>query len=350
MGMDPVTSSLFESLADHAGMLEADQLRLHAIAKAFVASKSESAQVQELWELAGRMAVDISAIRSMVTAVQQRPSTELVRRLSDVAARRSSESGLGYTLKTDFSSFELDHDQMEGIALAIAAAVHSVAVTAGTAGTAGMAVIVVEGRKDSGLFRATITAESIVSLDDVDLDGIAQPFAALKGSVFVRPGNIQALVCEVPGSLRSMKGIVVRAGRENYALPVHSIVETMRLDPLHIQVIGGQEFLNFRSTSLPLVPLVSLLGDAGGYDSGHDSGRQNDAGSPRYALVVSVAGKRFGLVVDQLIQHRDLVLRNLGGSLAARPEIIGGAVDADGKIIMVLNPRYVDQSALKPAA
>ena len=347
MGMDPVTSSLFESLADHAGMLEADQLRLHAIAKAFVASKSESAQVQELWELAGRMAVDISAIRSMVTAVQQRPSTELVRRLSDVAARRSSESGLGYTLKTDFSSFDLDHDQMEGIALAIAAAVHSIAVTAGMAG---MAVIVVEGRKDSGLFRATITAESIVSLEDVALDGIAQPFAALKGLVFVRPGNIQALVCEVPGSLRSMKGIVVRAGRENYALPVHSIVETMRLDPLHIQVIGGQEFLNFRSTSLPLVPLVSLLGDAGGYNSGHDSGREGDAGSPRYALVVSVAGKRFGLVVDQLIQHRDLVLRNLGGSLAARPEIIGGAVDADGKIIMVLNPRYIDQSALKPAA
>ncbi len=347
MGMDPVTSSLFESLADHAGMLEADQLRLHAIAKAFVASKSESAQVQELWELAGRMAVDISAIRSMVTAVQQRPSTELVRRLSDVAARRSSESGLGYTLKTDFSSFDLDHDQMEGIALAIAAAVHSIAVTAGMAG---MAVIVVEGRKDSGLFRATITAESIVSLEDVALDGIAQPFAALKGLVFVRPGNIQALVCEVPGSLRSMKGIVVRAGRENYALPVHSIVETMRLDPLHIQVIGGQEFLNFRSTSLPLVPLVSLLGEVGSYDSGHDSGHQNDAGSPRYALVVSVAGKRFGLVVDQLIQHRDLVLRNLGGSLAARPEIIGGAVDADGKIIMVLNPRYIDQSALKPAA
>ena len=340
MGMDPVTSSLFESLADHAGMLEADQLRLHAIAKAFAASKSESAQVQELCELAGRMAVDISAIRSMVTAVQQRPSTELVRRLSDVVARRSFESGLGYTLKTDFSSFELDHDQMEGIALAIAAAVHSIAVTAG------MAVIVVEGRKDSGLFRAIITAESGVSLEDVDLDGIAQPFAALKGFVFVRPGNIQALVCEVPGSLRSMKGIVVRAGRENYALPVHSIVETMRLDPLHIQVIGGQEFLNFRSTSLPLVPLVSLLGDAGGYNSG----REGDAGSPRYALVVSVAGKRFGLVVDQLIQHRDLVLRNLGGSLAARPEIIGGAVDADGKIIMVLNPRYVDQSVLKPAA
>jgi chemotaxis protein histidine kinase CheA len=45
--------------------------------------------------------------------------------------------------------------------------------------------------------------------------------------------------------------------------------------------------------------------------------------------------------VDELVQHRDLTLRPLGGALAARPEIFGGAIDADGKIIVVFDPREI---------
>ena len=321
-------TSLLDALVEHVDLLDSDQLRLQSVVQLIAQNQMDSDLFQDLHGLARRFAEDVEGVRGVVDALKQSPSSELVKRLAEVVAENVVDAGLRYEVKSDFSEFDLDHDQLDGLGDALAATAQFLAVSAITSGDT-FPVILIEGRKTSGLVRVVLRTEASLSTQGLNLDVLAEQFVQLKGHIFQGAGSIPSLICEVPSSLRSMKGIVVKAGGENYALPVHGIVETMRLDPARIQVIGGQEFLNFRSSSLPLVRLAQILG------------KTSDVAAARYALIVSSSEQRFGLLVDELIEHRDLALRPLGGSLTTRSEVIGGAVDSDGRVIMVIDPARI---------
>lgn len=323
-----VDASFLDALVEHADLLDSDQLRLQSVVQLITQNQMDSDLFQDLHGLARRFADDVEGVRGVVDALKQSPSSELVKRLAEVVAENVVDAGLRYEVKSDFSEFDLDHDQLDGLGDALAATAQFLAVSAITSGDT-FPVILIEGRKTSGLVRVVLRTEASLPTQGLNLDVLAEQFVQLKGHIFQGAGSIPSLICEVPSSLRSMKGIVVKAGGENYALPVHGIVETMRLDPARIQVIGGQEFLNFRSSSLPLVRLAQILG------------KTSDVAAARYALIVSSSEQRFGLLVDELIEHRDLALRPLGGSLTTRPEVIGGAVDSDGHVIMVIDPARI---------
>lgn len=323
-----VDASFLDALVEHADLLDSDQLRLRSVVQLITQNQMDSDLFQDLHGLARRFADDVEGVRGVVDALKQSPSSELVKRLAEVVAENVVDAGLRYEVKSDFSEFDLDHDQLDGLGDALAATAQFLAVSAITSGDT-FPVILIEGRKTSGLVRVVLRTEASLPTQGLNLDVLAEQFVQLKGHIFQGAGSIPSLICEVPSSLRSMKGIVVKAGGENYALPVHGIVETMRLDPARIQVIGGQEFLNFRSSSLPLVRLAQILG------------KTSDVAAARYALIVSSSEQRFGLLVDELIEHRDLALRPLGGSLTTRPEVIGGAVDSDGHVIMVIDPARI---------
>lgn len=330
-------NSLMDALVEHVDLLDSDQLRLQSLAKLMTQSDSPAGLLQELGELASRFTNDVVGVREVVGVLSQSPSSELAKRLAHEVERDAAQGRMDYEMKSDFSEFDLDNVQLDGLVAALAGAVRLIAGTGITLGGA-VPVILLEARQASGLIRIVLRTAVPVSFRGLDLEALSQSFAKLKGLVFEGAGEIPSLVCEVPSSLRSMKAIVVQADGENYALPVHGIVETMRLDPSRIQIIGGQEFLNFRSTSLPLVRLTAILG------------KKTNSTTFRYALVVSTSIQRFGLVVDALLEQRHMVLRSLGGSLTSRPEVVGGAVDSDGRVIMVIDPRKFHPESLKPAA
>ncbi len=348
-----VATSLVDALVERVELLDSDQLLLQSAIKAIAKQDMDGAHLHDLRGLASRFADDLTGVREVVDILKQSPSSELIGRLSAAVGKNAVEAGLRYEVTLDFSKFDLDHAQMDGLVDALAAAAQLLAVSAISSGDP-VPVILIEGRKASGLIRAVVRNAAPLQLqamkiDAVNLEVLSQQFAQLKGAIFEGSGGMSSLVCEVPSSLRSMKGIVVRAGGENYALPVHGIVETMRLDSARIQTIGGQEFLNFRSNSLPLVQLTQMLGK-----TGFGANYLPEARSGGYALVVASSGQQFGLVVDELIEHRDLALRPLGGSLTTRPEVVGGAVDSDGRVIMVIDARKFRPESLadggKPAA
>ncbi len=332
-----VTTSLLDGLVGHVDLLDSDQLRLQSVVNLIPENEIDGALLRELRGLASRFANDVGRVRGVVDILTQNQSSDLRRLLLEAVAENATEAGLRYEVSADFSEFDMDRGQLAGLVDALAATAQFLAVTAITAGDP-FPVILMEGRKASGQIRVVGRTEIPLSTRGLNLDALAHQFALLKGSIFEGSGSVLSLVCEVPSSLRSMKGIVVKAGEENYALPVHGIIETMRLDPARIQVIGGQEFLNFRSSSLPLFRLTNILG------------KTSDTLTSRYALIVDSSDHRFGLMVDELIEQRDLALRPLGGTLTTRPEVVGGAVDSDGRVIMVIDPRKFHLEALKPAA
>ena len=337
-GLVQVPGELLDTLVEYADLLELDQLRLRAMVKGLSANDRQESGALELSAVAARLSQDVNGIRRVAAGLQQRTSSELATALQRIVAGHVAEHPAHYAVRTSFEAFNLDQAQIDVAANSFASAVRVVAEGAVAQGEKSP-VIEVSARLTAGLVRATLRCAGLKSLDGVKVDALARTFALVKGSVFIVRGERLAIACEVPASLRAMTGIVVKAGEENYALPVHGIIETMRIDPSLVQQIAGQEFLNLRSTSLPLVPLTAVVGKP-----------VSKSGDGRYAVVVASGSNRFGLVVDRLIEHRDLSLRPLGGSLANRPEVIGGALDSDGNVIMVIDPRHIRITAAKSSA
>ncbi len=334
-----VPRELVDSLVEHADLLEIDQLHLHALARGFTAAAQKDPVGGQIANVSKRIAQDVTGIRRIAAGLQQRPSSDLAGALRRLVLANASKGTSRYSILTRFEAFGMDQTQVEVAADAFAGAVRCVAEGAIAQGD-NCPAVEVSARLSAGLVRATLRCQGLKSLDGLNIEALARAFAAVKGTVFLIRGDRPAIVCEIPASLRVMPGIVVRAGDENYALPVHGIVETMRIDPGHIQTISGQEFLNLRSMSLPLIPLVAVVGKP----------VMKSLEAVRYAVVVASGSNRFGLVVDSLVEHRNLSLRPLGGSLASRPEVIGGALDTDGNVIMVIDPRHIRVSAAKPSA
>lgn len=339
---------ILDGLSEFGDLLEADQLRLRAVSRVAHDMNPEAPFVSQLTELAAQVGDDVAGLRRILDTITFRDSSELETRLEQSLAKVVRESGLRLVVEKSFSQFKVDHAHVDDLAESLAGAAIAMGVVAAGAGVTEPRIRLDAARKGGILqFRFSLFQDaSIDVVRSLDLDPFIDMFESVKAVVYRESSGLDYLIVEMPASLKSMKGIVVQSAGETYALPVHGIIETIRIDTNRVQIIGGQEYLNFRSSSLPLVPLADVLGKVD--ESGNPNVRSQSG--TRYALVIQSGGRRFGLTVDQLVQHRELAVRPLGGSLARRRTVMGGAIDSDGRVILVLDPRQVRTAIEKGAA
>src|SRR5690606_34756639 len=107
---------------------------------------------------------------------------------------------------------------------------------------------------------------------------------------------------------------------------LHSVVEVVGLTGASVSTIRGREVLRLREAVLPLLGVGDLLGTDGARHDGR-----------RYAVVVGVAHHRLGLVVDDLIGQKEIVIKPLGSYLKKSPGLAGSTILGDGRVIMILD-------------
>ncbi|NBQ54513.1 MAG: hypothetical protein EBU49_13185, partial [Proteobacteria bacterium] len=129
-----VETSLVDKLVDRLDLLDSDQLRLQSVVKLIAQNQNNSDLLQDLLGLASRFSEDVAGIRAVVDVLKQRSSTELVRRLAESVSDDAVEAGLRYDVKSDFTEFDLDHNQLDGLVGALAAAAQLLAISAITSG------------------------------------------------------------------------------------------------------------------------------------------------------------------------------------------------------------------------
>jgi two-component system chemotaxis sensor kinase CheA len=162
----------------------------------------------------------------------------------------------------------------------------------------------------------------------VGLDVVKSVLESMKGFVEVmsEPGRGTTFKLLVPLTLASIQALLFRVDGRLYAVPLASVVEITRITPEEIHVVNDREVVQLRKQILTLVRL----------------GR-NGAAPPRekpkriFVVVVGVAGRRFGLVVDSLMGEEELVIKPLEDQLIASPLISGASILGDGTVVMILN-------------
>ncbi|MBI1920226.1 MAG: chemotaxis protein CheA [Geobacter sp.] len=175
------------------------------------------------------------------------------------------------------------------------------------------------------------TADQIseVSGRGVGMDVVKNNIAALSGMVDVEsePGKGCRVIITLPITLAIMKALIIACAGRTYAIPITSILETLAVDKRDLLTIERREVMQLREATLPLVRL----------DAFFDLQRPQQETDEFYVVVVGVAEKKLGLIVDNLTGQQDIVIKSLGDTLKGVRGVSGAADLGDQRTILVLD-------------
>ncbi len=170
---------------------------------------------------------------------------------------------------------------------------------------------------------------SEISGRGVGMDVVRTNIAALSGMIDLEsfPGQGTRITITLPITLAIIKALIICTAGRTYALPITSVLESIIVEQREIKTVERKEVIQLREATLPLLRLSEFFQLKGG------------AGLPEsfYVVVVGVAEKRLGLVVDDLIGQQDIVIKSIGETFAGFKGISGAADLGDQRTILVLD-------------
>jgi two-component system chemotaxis sensor kinase CheA len=176
------------------------------------------------------------------------------------------------------------------------------------------------------------TAEVVtdVSGRGVGMDVVRRQIQGLRGRIEIRStrGRGTTFLLRVPLTLAIIDGLIVGVGAQRFIMPINSVREMLRPTPDMIFTMEGRsEMAMVRSELLPIVRLDRRFGIEGA--------RQNPAEA--LFVVVESQGKRFCLLVDEMLGKQEVVIKSLGETFRQVAGISGGAILGDGRVGLILD-------------
>lgn len=147
-------------------------------------------------------------------------------------------------------------------------------------------------------------------------------------SISTRPGAGTRFGLRLPISLAVMRVLLFEAGGRAFGLTAHQIAELIRLPPEQAIQIGDRPAMVLRNEFLPLVRLTDL-------PSLH-AVAPAESGRGWLVVVIQAAQTKLGLIVDRLLDERDMVIKPLPAHLRASGLVAGMVVTGDNALVSVL--------------
>ncbi|MGY1731397.1 chemotaxis protein CheA [Geodermatophilus sp. SYSU D01045] len=189
---------------------------------------------------------------------------------------------------------------------------------------------------------STAAAVTNVSGRGVGMDVVKTNIEAIGGTIEVESEPGRGTVCRlrIPLTLAIVPALTVECAGDRYAIPQISLQELVSLDAEKaanaVEEVGGAPVYRLRGELLPLVRLTDVLGLASDRHDGH--------------VVIAVLrseGRRFGLVVDRVINTEEIVVKAVGGQLKAIGLYSGATVLGDGAVALILDVQALARRALR---
>jgi two-component system chemotaxis sensor kinase CheA len=179
------------------------------------------------------------------------------------------------------------------------------------------------------IFRSGLTTAAKVtdvSGRGVGLDVVRASLNAVRGRVEVRsdPGMGTEFRIAVPITMATLRCLVINAGGQAYAIPLHSVRAV--LPPQPSAQVGGRAMTMLDGRPVPISSLASVLG----------AGNGNGNGTSGPSVVLAGLTRSHAFRVDDLVDQRDVVVKGLGELVPHLPAVAGAGVQPDGSILLVL--------------
>jgi two-component system chemotaxis sensor kinase CheA len=176
---------------------------------------------------------------------------------------------------------------------------------------------------------STTDAVSNVSGRGVGMDVVKRNIAALGGRVHLQnqPGKGTTIVITLPLSLAVLDGMTIAVGDQRFVIPLSAVVEAMTLaDAAPRNLPSGAQVIVRRDEYLPLLSVRNALGVTG-----------SQACEQLVVIVDADGDARLGLLVDELIGQRQVVLKSLDANYRSVPGVSGATILSDGLAALILD-------------
>lgn len=177
---------------------------------------------------------------------------------------------------------------------------------------------------------STAEAVSDVSGRGVGMDVVKRNIQAMGGHVEIlsTPGQGTTTRIVLPLTLAILDGMSIKVGREMFILPVSAVIESLqpRADDLY-SMAGGDVLLKVREDYLPVVAVHHALDVA---DAITDPTRA-------IAVIVQGEGRRYALLVDELVGQQQVVVKNLETNYRKVPGVSAATILGDGSVALILD-------------
>lgn len=176
---------------------------------------------------------------------------------------------------------------------------------------------------------STAAAITNVSGRGVGMDVVKTNIEKLNGIIDIESekGGGTTLKLKIPLTLAIIQALLVAVQEEYYAIPLASVIETVRISQDEIYTVDGKSVLRLRDEVLPIVRLADIFGV--------DSVLENTGDV--YVVIIGLAEQKMGVMVDYLVGQEEVVIKSLGYYLKGTDGIAGATVRGDGKITMIVD-------------
>jgi two-component system, chemotaxis family, sensor kinase CheA len=191
------------------------------------------------------------------------------------------------------------------------------------------------------------TAEKVsnVSGRGVGMDVVKTNIEKIGGAVDVHStaGAGTTVTMKIPLTLAIIPGLVVLSGDQRFVIPQASLIELVRIDSDHtrtgIELVHGVPVYRLRGRLLPLAYLDRELKIA----STRKPGAPLD--NALNMVVLQADGRQFGLIVDEIRDTEEIVVKPLGRRLKRVKTFAGATIMGDGQVALILDVLGLAQRA-----
>lgn len=180
------------------------------------------------------------------------------------------------------------------------------------------------------------TAQKVTSVSGrgVGMDVVRSNIESIGGSVSLStvPGKSTRFSLKIPLTLAIAPALIVRVGKQRFALPQHAVVEAVGLgrDSRHvIEKVQDALVLKLRDEVVPVLDLSTILGIEMNGENQEDD---------QLVVILRVGTDSFGIRVDEVLDVQEIVVKPLNPSLAHLKVFTGQTILGDGSVVLILDP------------
>ncbi len=176
---------------------------------------------------------------------------------------------------------------------------------------------------------STAAAVTSVSGRGVGMDVVKTNIEKLNGMIDIESeiGVGTSMKLKIPLTLAIIQALLVGVQEEYYAIPLASVLETVRISKDEIYTVEGRSVMRLRDEVLSLVHIGDIF----------EVERILDANEHAYVVVLGLGTSKLGLIVDTLVGQEEIVIKSLGDYLKGIEGIAGATIRGDGGVTLIVD-------------
>ncbi|MFP4199148.1 MAG: chemotaxis protein CheA [Halanaerobium sp.] len=175
-----------------------------------------------------------------------------------------------------------------------------------------------------------------VSGRGVGMDIVRNVVKKLDGQISIESelGQGSTFTISLPLTLAITQALMIKVDGDTFAIPLNAVSETLTINPDNIKKVRGKDVIVLRENTIPLVSASEIFGD-----QKLDSLKKSESD---LSVVILKSGDRFiGLIVEELLNQQEIVIKSLGNYLQDTEYISGATIIGDGDVALIIDVRDI---------